>query len=289
MKKLTDVCQIAAFTDSAFNGNPAGVVYSENLSKEEMQLIAREFNVSETAFISRGEEADYNLKWFSPTVEIKLCGHATIASVHYLHERGIIPDNSTITFKTLSGILKCKTSNGIHSLYLPIPDLTEFTGNKIEIVNALSANEIIDTEKFPFILDDGGYLYIYVSSLKGLMNIKPDFKKLNELSSSGNGYDAFTLFTTETIEKSNDAHLRFFAPYYGINEDPVTGSANGPLLLVLRKLGLINEDLEGKNFNFEQGDAIGRKGRILVSYSPSKNELIIKGHAFTVFKGELTF
>ena len=289
MKKLSDVCQIAAFTDKAFNGNPAGVVYSENLSNEEMQNIAREFNVAETAFISKSNEADFNLKWFSPTVEIKLCGHATIASVHYLLERGIIKNNSSVTFKTLSGILKCSTKDGIHSLILPLPELSEFNGNKDQIINAFSAENIIDTKKFPFILDNGGYLYIYISTLKELMNIKPDFRKLNELSSAGKGYDAFTLFTKETIEKGNDAHLRFFAPYYGIDEDPVTGSANGPLLLVLRKLGMIDENTEGKTFKFEQGDTIGRKGRINVSYSPSKKDLMITGRAFTVFKGELTF
>mgnify|MGYP005839563387 CR=1 FL=1 len=121
------------------------------------------------------------------------------------------------------------------------------------------------------------------------MNIKPNFRELLDLSMVRKGYDAFTLFTTETIEKENHAHLRFLAPYYGIDEDPVTGSANGPLLLVLRKLGLIEENTEGKTYTFEQGDVLGRKGRVNVSYSPSKNELTISGKAVTVFKGELSF
>ncbi len=289
MKKLSDVCQISAFTDKPFNGNPAGVVYADGLLPEEMQLIAREFNVSETAFISKSREADFNLKWFSPSVEIKLCGHATIASVHFLRQQEIIKDNSIVTFSTLSGILKCKTSNGVHSLILPVPELSEFNGNKDEIIRALSVEKLIETGKFPFILDDGGYLYIHVSSIDELMNYKPDFKSILEITSARNGYDAITLFTTETIEKGNHAHLRFFAPYYGINEDPVTGSANGPLLLVLRKLGLIDENTEGKVFTFEQGDAVGRKGRIIVTYSPEKNELMISGRAFTIFKGDLTF
>lgn len=289
MKKLIDVCQIDAFTDEPFRGNPAGVVYSDELSTEEMQLIAREFNASETAFISKSDEADFNLQWFTPTVEVKLCGHATIASIHYLKQMGIIQDNSFITFNTLSGILHCKTQNGIHSLILPIPELKIFEGNKEEIIKALNGGKVINSEKFPFILDDGGYLYIHVSSLSDLMNIKPNFKEFLELSSARKGYDAFTLFTTETIEKDNHAHLRFFAPYYGIDEDPVTGSANGPLLLVLLKLGLIEENTEGKTYRFEQGDILGRKGRVNVSFSPSKNELTISGKAVTVFKGELTF
>ena len=289
MKKLIDVCQIDAFTDEPFRGNPAGVIYSDELSKEEMQLIAREFNASETAFISKSSEANFNLRWFTPTVEVKLCGHATIASIHYLRQMGIIQDNSSFTFKTLSGILKCSTKNAIHSLSLPIPELKIFEGNKEEIIKALNGGNAIYTEKFPFILDDGGYLYIYVSSLTDLMNIKPNFRELLDLSSAQKGYDAFTLFTTETIEKNNHAHLRFFAPYYGIDEDPVTGSANGPLLLVLRKLGLIEENTEGKTYRFEQGDVFGRKGRINVTYSASKSELAISGKAVTVFKGELTF
>jgi trans-2,3-dihydro-3-hydroxyanthranilate isomerase len=289
MKKLIDVCQIDAFTDEPFQGNSAGVVYSDELTKDEMQLIAREFNVSETAFISKSSEADFNLQWFTPKVEVKLCGHATIASIHFLKQIGIIQDNSSITFKTLSGILKSSTNNGIHSLGLPVPELKIFEGNKEEIINTLNCSNEIDQEKFPFILDDGGYLYIHISSLNELMNLKPDYKALMDLSSARKGYDAFTLFTTETIEKENHAHLRFFAPFYGIDEDPVTGSANGPLLLVLQKLNLIERDIEGKIFTFEQGDVLGRKGRINVSFSSSKNELTIAGKAVTVFKGELTF
>jgi len=289
MKKLDDVYQIDAFTDLPFNGNPAGVVYSDDLNKEEMQLIAREINVSETAFISKSQEADFNLRWFTPSVEVKLCGHATIASVHFLVQKGLLKNNSTVTFNTLSGILKCSAINGIYSLNLPVPTLSIFEGDKNEITSALSSDQIINTEKFPFIIDDGGYLYIYVSSLKELTNIKPDYKILLDLSSSGKGFDAITLFTLETVEKGNNAHLRFFAPYYGINEDPVTGSANGPLLLVLRHLGLIEEDTEEKTYTFEQGDVVGRKGRINVSYSPLKNELIISGKAVTVFRGEVTF
>ena len=289
MKKLDDVFQIDAFTDLPFSGNPAGVVYSEDLTTEEMQLISREINVSETAFISKSKQADYNLRWFTPTVEVKLCGHATIASVHYLVQKGLIGTNSSLTFNTLSGILKCSAINGIYSLNLPVPKLSIFKGDKKEIISALNNDKIINTEKFPFIIDDGGYLYIYVSTLKELKDLEPDYKMLFDLSSARKGFDAFTLFTTETFEKGNDAHLRFFAPYYGINEDPVTGSANGPLLLALRHLGLTEEDTEGKTYSFEQGDLLGRKGRINVSFSPSRIELTISGRAVTVFRGEITF
>ncbi len=110
-----------------------------------------------------------------------------------------------------------------------------------------------------------------------------------KLSKEEGDFTEVTVFSRETVEAENDAHLRFFAPYYGIDEDPVTGSANGPLLLVMRKLGLIEKDTEGKTFTFEQGDFLGRIGRVNVSFSRGKNELMIAGNAVTVLKGELTF
>src|SRR5512139_1522799 len=177
MKKLIDVYQIDAFTDEPFRGNPAGVVFSNELNSEEMQLIAREFNLSETAFISESNEADFNLRWFTPKVEVRLCGHATIASIHYLLQQGKIKNNSSFTVSTLSGILRCSTKDGIYTLIIPTPKLKLFNGNKDEIIKALNGEKSFNPEKFPFILDDGGYLYIFVSSLKELMSIKPDFKK----------------------------------------------------------------------------------------------------------------
>ena len=96
------------------------------------------------------DEADFNLRWFTPTVEVKLCGHATIASIHYLRQFGIIEDNSYLSFKTLSGILKCRTQNGIHSLTLPVPELKIFEGNKDEIIKALNGEKDYQSRKIPF-------------------------------------------------------------------------------------------------------------------------------------------
>lgn len=289
MKKLSDVYQIDAFTDKPFNGNPAAVVYSDELSREQMQLIAKEMNLSETAFISNSDKADFNLQWFTPTVEVELCGHATIASIHYLKERELIKNNSEFTINTLSGILKCRCENDLYYFHLPVLNLKDFTGNKREIVNALGINDKHLDANLPFILVEGGYLYIYLNNLPAVQNLKPDFKELYKLTEGKNEYSVVTVFTTETIERESDAHLRFFAPYFGIDEDPVTGSANGPLLLVMRRLGLTDDNMENKVFTFEQGDELGREGRIKVAYSPAKNDLYIAGNAVTVFRGELTF
>ena len=86
MAKNYNIYQIDAFTDTPFEGNSAGVMFGEGLSSEQKQKIAREMNVSETAFLSPSQKADYKLQWFTPAVEVELCGHATIASLHFLFE-----------------------------------------------------------------------------------------------------------------------------------------------------------------------------------------------------------
>ena len=86
MAKNYKIFQIDAFTENPFEGNSAGVMFNDNFSAEQMQKIAREMNLAETAFLSPSQKADYKLQWFTPAVEVQLCGHATIASLHFLHE-----------------------------------------------------------------------------------------------------------------------------------------------------------------------------------------------------------
>jgi len=288
MPTLKNVYQIDAFTDKPFGGNAAAVVLTDELMPEEMQLIANEMNLSETAFLSSSKVASYRLRWFTPKTEVELCGHATIASIHYLAEQKLINEDEPVTFETKSGVLRCYRKNGVNFMGLPTPSFKKFEGNQDEIIKALGIDNKFLDNKYPFLLQDNGNLFIYVSKLEALKKIKPDFNELIRLSSNENGYSVFTVFTNETFEE-HDAHLRFFAPFYGINEDPVTGSANGPLLLVLRELGLIDRNTEEKMFTFEQGDFINRNGRVMVSYSPDKDKLTIAGNAVTVLKGELSF
>ena len=289
MKKLENVYQVDAFTKEPFNGNSAAIVFGYNLSDEEMKQIAKEMNLSETAFITSSDNADYRLRWFTPAVEVELCGHATIASIHYLTERGIIKNSSSVTFETLSGIINCRTENGKYFMQIPVPEFKEFKGNLNGALNALGLKpRDLDTAYSP-LLQNNGNLFIYVKKLDTIGNLKPHFTELVRLSTEEKEFTEVTVFSLETMEKGSHAHLRFFAPYYGINEDPVTGSANGPLLMALRKLGLVEHDTKNKIFNFEQGDFINRKGRINVTYSPVKDELFISGNAVTILRGELIF
>jgi PhzF family phenazine biosynthesis protein len=286
MKKLDNVFQIDSFTTSPFEGNPAGVVMNDSLSEIEMQKIAKEMNLSETAFLQKSDKADYLLRWFTPTVEVDLCGHATIASIHYLAEMNLLKNNSDVSFSTRSGILHCRREDDLYFMQIPVQGLMKYESNKKEILNALNLPEDSSTRKYPFVLTADGILYINIDSFSNLKKIKPDFDKVYKLTENHNEIKVVTVYTTESIDKDSSAHLRFFAPYYGINEDPVTGSANGPLLMVLRYLEILKNSDE-KLITFEQGDIIGRKGRVKVIYSPTSNLLRIAGNAVTVFKGEL--
>ena len=288
MAKEIEIFQIDAFTWEAFLGNPAGVTFSNDLSEDEMKLIAKEMNLSETAFISNSKSADYKLRWFTPTKEVDLCGHATIASLHYLFEKGKVSQKQNIKFETRSGIINCSITNGKYLMQLPLPHLSEFDGCKEEILDALDL-ERLEVSDLPFIILDNGYLFICVKSLKSLQKIKPDFKKLKFLSESKKEFFDLSIFTTETIECDSAAHIRFFAPYHGIDEDPVTGSACGPLLLVLIKLGLVNNYIDNSFVKIEQGDTINRKGRVDVKFNNATNELFIAGKAVSVFKGWLKY
>jgi len=289
MAKKINIFQIDAFTDQPFGGNPAGVTFGEELDKNEMQLIAEEMNLAETAYLSKSDKADYHLRWFTPTVEVELCGHATIASLHFLNENNLIKDGQEISFETLSGKLKCKFENGKYFMQVPIYSMEEFTGCKEEILDCLGIDRNDVDDKIPFVLAGNKYLYINIESLKSLHDLKPDYKTLNQINNSKKEFEAAAIYTLDTVDKDSFAHSRFFAPFYGIDEDPVTGSMNGPLVQALIKAGIIKDNGEWLNYTFEQGDVLGRKGRVGVRYNSDKKDLYISGNAVTIFKAEMAF
>ncbi len=296
MGKQIEIYQIDAFTSKSFKGNSAGVTFGDNLTDHEMQEIAKEMNLAETAFLSKldpssveSDKADYNLRWFTPVTEVELCGHATIASLHFLKEKNILKDNISVKMKTRSGILNCKAEDGYYFMQIPLYSLKEFEGDKEEIIKALNIDSSSLDKEIPFIILENGYLYIYIKDLSSLHNLQPDFKALKNITKTKNEFTAVVVFTLETIDKESFAHSRFFAPYYGIDEDPVTGSANGPFLLVLKKLNFIKDTGNEITLKFEQGDVLNRQGRVQVRYNQNNKELYISGEAVTVLKGALYF
>ncbi len=228
------------------------------------------------------------MQWFTPTTEVKLCGHATIASLHFLTKKKLLKNGQQIKFETLSGILNCFREKNNYFMQLPIPKISIYKNSSEELFRILGLKTNVHNKDLPFVIVNHEICYINVNSLDVLRNIEPDFNALLKLGKTKREFRNLVVFTTETFEKNNSAHSRCFAPYFGINEDPVTGSTNGPLLLVLIKLGSINQQKKIISVTFEQGDFIGRNGRVKVIFNTVKNELYISGKAVTILKGSLS-
>jgi len=292
--------QVDAFTKKAFGGNPAGVVTEPGkLNQEQMQKIAREMNLSETAYIlpPSQPDADLRIRWFTPTHEVRLCGHATIASFHALAEEGKygmeLPGTYRFRLETKSGILPItvvKESGPVIKTFfgLPVPEFKKMTIETKKLSALIGTRENNINTDIP-IMRDNFQLVIPLTGLKPLFDLQPDFNKMIEYSKE-TGIEAYTPLTTETADKESLIQTRCFVPALGVNEDPVTGSSQGPLSVYLAETGII-DDFEGEfSYRAEQGDVIGRPGRVNVYITREAGKYIsikIEGEAVTVLKGEM--
>ena len=294
----TRVKQVDAFTETPLTGNPAGVVLTaEGLSDQQMQTIAREMALPETAFIlpPTTPAANLRIRWFSPQVEVALCGHATVASFHALAEEGMhgMKHVGTYNFKleTKSGILPLtveKASSGTDVFFgLPVPEFTRAGQYKLDIMRILNVPLEEFENRIPIVVTD--YLFVPIRRLHTIFAMKPNFFAMSQFLSN-KGITGLCAFTTETVDRGSSVHSRFFAPTVGINEDPVTGSANGPLGVYLFERGELEATGETLTIVGEQGDAIGRKGRVTIRLSVEGTQVTsvqIGGRAVTVLDGEM--
>ncbi|WP_445710259.1 PhzF family isomerase [Flavobacterium sp.] len=299
--KTYKIYQIDAFTKEKFKGNPAGVVINaEGLSADKMQQIARELNNSETAFIfpSDGKENDGVIRYFTPTVEIPICGHATIAAM-YAKAISENLDSCILNMKTGAGILpfeiiknttdyKIKMTQGTISFESPFSKEI-----KDKIITALGLKSTDIDEKCPIQIVSTGHSKVLIGIKKNttLNALKPDNTKLIELSKiiGCNGYYTFTFDATDNICLIDG---RMFAPAIGIHEDPVTGNANGPLGAYLVHHNLVSHNNKEFTFKIKQGEKMGRTGYMDVTVTIKNNQpekVQITGNAVLVFKTEITF
>ena len=207
--------QVDAFTGDLFSGNPAGVcVVDENLFGNDalLQNVAAEMNLSETAFLLRRGETAYDLRWFTPTMEVPICGHATLASAHILFESGAVSPEKEISFSTLSGVLRAKRSGSMIELDFPSVQVTPARASKA----ALSALGISPV----FFGAAGEWALCEVETEEELRGISPDFSALREFSPAG------WIISCASPDPRYDFYSRMFAPAVGIDEDPVTGAAH---------------------------------------------------------------
>ncbi len=211
---------VDAFTDKPFSGNPAGVcVLNSPLDEKLMQNIAFEMNLSETAFLNKKDASSYSLRWFTPVVEVDLCGHATLASAHILWETKKENKSSEIEFNTKSGILKANFRDAGIELDFPLME-----SKPVEIPKGLI--KALGVEPINLFRAQWNYI-AELDSEKTVRNVKPDFDLLRALEAWG------TIITARASKESAadgyDFVSRFFAPAKGVKEDPVTGSAHSAL------------------------------------------------------------
>ncbi|EZH74992.1 hypothetical protein ATO12_09685 [Aquimarina atlantica] len=299
MKKFT-VYQIDAFTKEKFKGNPAGVVINATgLDDTQMLAIARELNNSETAFIFPPDNKDNDgvIRYFTPTVEVPICGHATIAAM-YAKAISENLDSCVLRMKTKVGVLpftiykkdddyKIEMTQGAISFEPPF-------NKKIQqqIIAALGLKSTDIDEKCPIQIASTGHskVMIGIKSNKTLNALKPNNNKLSGLSKII-GCNGYYVFTFDATDKDCLIDGRMFAPAIGINEDPVTGNANGPLGAYLIHHELVTHNGKEFTFKIKQGEKMGRTGYMNVHVTCVYNQpkqVQITGNAVVVFKTSIT-
>jgi PhzF family phenazine biosynthesis protein len=212
MNPTTPYYVIDAFTDRPFAGNPAAVVYLESWPADSwLQQVALEMNLAETAFLVRNNDG-YDLRWFTPRVEVDLCGHATIASALALAERGQLLDGANVAFSTRSGILRADRRGGWIDLDFPALQAAPCAPPEVLLEALGLASAHVSRSKFDYVVE--------VDSAATVRDLAPDFKQLARVECRG------VIVTALSADPTYDFISRFFAPAVGIDEDPVTGSAH---------------------------------------------------------------
>ncbi|HEY7415177.1 MAG TPA: PhzF family phenazine biosynthesis protein [Ktedonobacteraceae bacterium] len=260
----THIVQVDAFTNTPFAGNPAAVcVLSEEHDEQWMQYVAREMNLSETAFLVRKEDG-FQLRWFTPAVEVDLCGHATLASAHVLWEGGLLLPEAQARFFTRSGLLTAtRRDDGWIEMDFPAA-VEEPAPAPAGLLEALGVSAMyVGKNRFDYLIE--------VESESVVREIQPNLSLLASVPTRG------VMVTSWAGKAEYDFVSRFFGPRVGVNEDPVTGSAHcclGPYWG--RKLG--RDELVGYQ-------ASARGGTVRVRLADAR--VILAGQAVTVLRGEL--
>ena len=257
------IVQIDAFTNKPFAGNPAAVCLLKQAADEAwMQSVAMEMNLSETAFlypIGTG----YHLRWFTPTAEVELCGHATLASAHMLYGDGHVPVDQAIHFQTLSGGLTASKNGEWIELDFPAIEVNQ-TEPSEALINTLGT--------IPLYTGMGTTDYlVQLESEAAVCSFVPDFGALSRLDARG------LIVTARATTADLDFVSRGFFPAVGVSEDPVTGSAHCALATFWAKQ-------LGKN-EFMAYQASKRGGYLKIRLDSDR--VYLSGQAVTVMRGEL--
>jgi len=298
MKKLITY-QVDSFTKERFKGNPAGVVVNaDGLNDDLMLMIARELNNSETAFLFSPDDdnCDGIIRYFTPKTEVPICGHATIAAM-YARALEDNLDSCVLKYKTQIGILpfEIMKTNGDYQVIMTqgkfelSPTFDDDT--LIELLNALNLKYSDTDKRCPVQIASTGHSKVMIGIKKRakLNTMTPNYLALADLSKRIN-CNGYFVFTFDSDRDDTLTYGRMFAPAVGINEDPVTGNANGPLGGYLIQNKIVNYKDNLFEFNGRQGEGIARPGvvNVTVKIENGQPSLIrIKGDAVVIFKTEI--
>ena len=255
--------QVDAFTNRPFAGNPAAICWlEEEADPIWMQSVASEMNLSETAFVRRLPDG-LELRWFTPTVEVDLCGHATLATAHVLWSSDLVLQGKPLLFNTRSGVLTCTQNGDFIELDFPATPATA-----IAISTTLSEARGAEPEYVGKSCFD--YLTVF-DSAEAVRSLKPDFRKLEKIPVRG------VIITGPADDPRFDFVSRFFAPASGVDEDPVCGSAHCCLTPYWA------ERLKKTDLMAHQVSARGGVLRLRLN----GDRVILGGQAIIVWRGEL--
>ncbi len=205
--------QVDAFTAKLFTGNPAAVsLLDGERDPLWMQDVAAEMNLAETAFVVPRDDGAFDLRWFTPSLEVELCGHATLASAHVLWEEKEVEPDDDIAFHTRSGVLRCHRRPDRIEMDFPVRRVTEIDPPRA-VVAAVGGHPLSVWQSY------GGYLLEYETP-NDVVALEPDFAALRAMP------DGYISVTAPGADMGFDFVSRFFAPVAGVDEDPVTGSAH---------------------------------------------------------------
>lgn len=255
--------QVDAFTNRAFGGNAAAVFWLDaEADPAWMQAVAGEMNLSETAFVRRLEDG-LELRWFTPTVEVDLCGHATLATCHALWSAGLVTPDEPLRFHTKSGLLTCRKNGSFIELDFPATPAAP-AAPPSGLLEALGVNPLfVGKTRFDYL--------VVLDSPQAVLAVRPDYAKLGEIPCRG------VIVTARANDGEFDFVSRFFAPAVGVNEDPVCGSAHCCLTPYwaeqLGKTELMAHQVS------ERGGVLRLQHR--------GDRVILGGQAVTVWRGEL--
>ncbi len=260
--------QVNAFADRPFAGNPAAVcLLTVYHSDQWLQNVAAEMNLSETSFVvPTGEPNEFHLRWFTPTTEVDLCGHATLAAAHTLIQQNLITHGQPIRFQTRSGELLCSQSGSRITLDFPLSPINDRVdgATKLALLEALGLQDAI-------VMRTQFDLLVVVNEAPTVLSLRPSFNALELIETRG------VIVTALSPSAGIDFVSRFFAPRFGIHEDPVTGSAHCCLAPYWGKR-LSKTSLVGYQASSRGG---------IVHCTLAGDRVLLTGDAVTVWEGTL--